>query len=294
MVANAVTPVNRADSPLAWGMYGFALLGMEDPGALLRPVPADWPQLAVRQERAGPEHRIPDGTAVGVMRIEDDLAEVWVSERESLTLERASMEVRLTTREPVSDDALAHPYLGLPAAVANRWIGRQVIHAGAFLHAGSGWAVLGTKEAGKSSTLGWLQQRDVTVLSDDLLVTEGTTMFAGPRCVDLRDETAALLGGRDVGVLGGRRRWRLEAGEAAAACPLGGLVHLAWGDEVALDPLGPADRLTAMFEHVVFGPDNVDLTVYLDLAGLPAWRFVRPRSLDGFDRAIDQLLAAVS
>lgn len=293
MVTAVDEAVNGDAVQASWGMYGFGLLGLEDPGRILSLVPERWPRIEVVQTLAGPHHRRPAALTVGVMRFDDTGAEIWISDDESIILDRATMQAQLTTHAGVSDDAIAHPYLGLPAAVANRWEGRQILHGGAFFHRGAGWGVLGTKEAGKSSTLGWLQQREVDVLSDDLLIAHGTTMFAGPRCVDLREGAAAVLGGRDVGVLGGRHRWRLSAGSVPAWCPLGGLIYLEWGDEVAVHALAPSERLIRLFEHVVFGPDSVDSVAYLELAGLPAWRFVRPPSLDGFDAALDQLLAAV-
>jgi hypothetical protein len=153
--------------------------------------------------------------------------------------------------------------------------------------------VLGDKEAGKSSTLGWLLRRGVPVLSDDLVVWDGTHLFAGPACVDLREGAAEHLGGRDVGVLGGRRRWRLAALDSPGTVPLGGLVYLRWGDEPSVASLDPAGRLLALFDNVVCGLDGRDASDCLDLAALPAWTFTRPRSFDRLDEALDRLLTTV-
>jgi hypothetical protein len=69
-------------------------------------------------------------------------------------------------------------------------------------------------------------------------------------------------------------------------------VHLAWGDEVAIDKLPPSERLVGLFEHYVFRQSRM-AAPFLDLAAIPAWRFTRPRTMDGLGGAIAQLLAVV-
>src|SRR5207248_10941846 len=137
-----------------WGMYGFEVVGFASPADILCPVPPGWLGLTVvREEANGTLHR-PTELAPGFMRFDESSAEVWLNDRERIELDRDSMQVRLTTREPVTDDALAHPYLGLPAAVASHWHGRQVLHGGSFLHHAAPWAVLGSTAGGQSARLG--------------------------------------------------------------------------------------------------------------------------------------------
>jgi hypothetical protein len=203
------------------------------------------------------------------------------------------MTIRVITERPVDDQLLAHPYLGLPAAWASRWLGRQVLHGGAFVHHGRAWALLAGKEGGKSSTLAWLLRRGHEVLSDDILVIEGGTVFSGPRCVDLRSSAAAFLGGEDIGIVGARRRWRLNAGQVPPSMPLAGVVHLGWGDRVLVEPVGAEQRLAGLVQHSAISPGSEDAVAYLDLAALPSWRFVRPQSWEEFDRANGELLASL-
>ena len=105
------------------------------------------------------------------------------------------------------------------AALAARWLRRESFHAGAVVVEGGAWAILGDKEAGKSSTLAHLALNGYTVLSDDVLVLERGSVFAGPRCIDLRAEPARRLGAREpLAVVGMRERFRIELGPAPRRC----------------------------------------------------------------------------
>ncbi len=282
------------DKQLTWGMYGLEMTGFDAPSEILVQLPAGSPRVRVVREMIHVDDPAGNGHRPGEMRFDDGAAELWLTAEESVELVRSTMTVRVRTRERVDDDGLAHPYLGLPSAAANRWLGRQVLHGGAFLREGVCWGVLGAKEAGKSSTLGLVHREGAQVLSDDLLVLDGQTLFSGPRCVDLRDDPATLLGGEEVRTVGGRRRWRLRPAAGPPEVQLGGLVHLAWGTNVAVEPMRPEDRLTALFEHLVFLPDTTDGIALLELATLPTVRFTRPQSLEGASTAVAQLLAALS
>ena len=82
-----------------------------------------------------------------------------------------------------------------------------MFHGGSFLDAsGRTWGVVGSREAGKSSFLAWCATRGVPVVGDDLIVTDGTLVNAGPRCIDLRESAADRFGiGEDIGVVGDRK-----------------------------------------------------------------------------------------
>lgn len=271
------------------GAYGFAIDGLDDPRGLLGDAAADWPLLRIeRSERA---HS--DGRPAGTVDVDDARAEIWIGDGGRVEIDRDSLTVRFETAERIADRLVVHPYLGLPASIASNWLGRQSLHGGAFVHAGRAWALLGDKEAGKSSTLAWLLTRGLDVLTDDILVLEGGTLFAGPRCVDLRPEAAAILGGEDVGMLGNRHRWRLNSGDGPAAVPLGGVVHLEWGDATRVEQLGAEERLTGLIRDSVIRPGPADAAPLLDLAALPTLRFVRPRDLDTIDASGERLLAAL-
>ena len=277
-----------------WGAYGFAIEGFREPEHFLGAVEGSWPALSCLRTQATEAPGRPAGRAVGDFVFGVDRAEIWMSDTDRISVDRSTLEIRYETKNPLSDDLLAHPYLGLPAGAAARWLGRQVLHGGAFVHGGHAWGVLGTKEAGKSSTMAWLDGRDVAVLTDDLLIIEGQTVFAGPRTIDLRSEAAAAIGGEHVLIQGVRDRWRIRPGPGLSSASLGGFVILEWGASVHLEPVPASRRMAVFIENALFAPDMSDATAYLDLSSLPMWRFERPRDLDMLDHTMRQLLDALA
>lgn len=280
--------------PAPRGSYGFEVLGLDHVPELLVPASATWPPLhVIRTVLDGPP-TVPAVDAALMVRFDDDTGEVRLPDGGSITLDRATQTVRLETRGELDDQMVVHPYLAFAVAVASHWLGRQVLHGGAFLHEGLAIGLLGSKEAGKSSTLAGLLAAGRTVLTDDLLVIDDGELFSGPRCVDLRGDAGLRLGGIDLGQRLVRERWRLPAGEAPPSSPLGGIVHLEWTDRIVVEPLGVSERLAGLVRHTVVQQDDPNPFAYLDLAALPAWRFGRPRDLDQLDRGISTLLAALT
>lgn len=273
------------------GAYGFAITGLDDPEDLLGPADPAWPPLEIVRVAERPSGAAEDP---GTVRVTDYEAEIWIGDGGRVDVDREAMSVSFRTREPLEDRLVIHPYLGLPASIASNWLGRQVLHGGGFTGEGRAWALLGDKEAGKSSTLGWLADRGFGILSDDILVIEDGALFAGPRCIDLRPEAAAILGGEDVGMLGNRVRWRLLPGPVPPSAALAGVVHLEWGDRVAVEPLDASERLTGLIRNSVIRPAAGDAAPFLDLAALPSFRLVRPRDLGALDASGEALLAALT
>ncbi|HZN16456.1 MAG TPA: hypothetical protein VFB78_19485 [Acidimicrobiales bacterium] len=281
---------------MRWGTYGFAVEGLDAPSAILTIAGPDWPTLGiVRTRRGATDEGRPAHAGIAELTFDDERAVIWLSDTESVSLDRfPELRVTFMTDYDLSDDLVAHPFIGLPAAVASRWLGRQILHGGGIVVGDQAWAVLGTKEAGKSSTLGWLARDGHGIVSDDLLMLVGTTVFAGPRSVDLRSETADVLGGDYLQIQAGRTRHRLRPAAVPGALPLGGIVYLEWGSAVSVEEVPPIERLPRLIQNSVLGPTLEDSAAYLDLATLPTVRFVRPRGFDGFAAAIDQLLAALA
>src|SRR5581483_4714078 len=111
-----------------------------------------------------------------------------------IDLVREPASATFRTRDALDGRALLHPYLGAAASVAAAWHGRESLHAGAFVHRGRAWGVLGERTAGKSSLLAVLHELGRPIVADDILVLDGLAALAAPRSVDLRREAAEARG----------------------------------------------------------------------------------------------------
>ena len=233
--------------------------------------------------------------AVG-RRIEADRATIALDGGGALEVDRGRSLARLTAPEPPGEREVVHPYLAAVAALVSRWEeGAPSFHGGALVAGGAAWAVLGDRERGKSTLLAWLATRGVGVLSDDLLVLRDGAAMAGPRCIDLREDAARATGsGVDIGVVGGRVRWRVPLDPVPAEIPLAGWIVLGWGDRFDVRRVPAAARLPALLENVTIVPAPPDPSTLLDLAALPMLELVRPRDLGALERSGDALLAALT
>ena len=285
--------MNREASTPNRGVYGYRIAGLADESPYLLPAAAEWPLLRIERRAVEPGPASASGRP-GAIEIDDSRATAWITTTDRVVIDRSSLTVNFYTHETLQDQIIVHPYLGLPVSIVSHWLGRQALHGGAFNHEGRAWALLGSREAGKSSTLGWLMRRGLEILSDDLLVLDGGTLFSGPRSVDLRQDAANVFGGEDLGKLGSRWRWRLRPGPATPSTPLGGIVQLEWGERVAIEPLSADERLNVLVTNAAVRPQESEARAYLELASLPAWRFTRPRALEELDQAVPQLLELLS
>jgi hypothetical protein len=169
------------------------------------------------------------------------------------------------------------------------------VHAGAVVIDGRAWAVVGDKEGGKSSTLAWLARDGYAIATDDLLVVDHGDVLAGPRCIDLRAETARSLGvGEPLGVVGSRPRYRVYLDPVPPALPLAGWIFLSWGSELEAERLPVGRLLQSIFAHDALNLAPQDPWVHLDLAALPGWAVRRPRQLDSLAPAGRLILSLVS
>jgi hypothetical protein len=279
-------PTPRSSRPTR-GCYGFRLAGVEDAAELLVDAPAEWPELRIE---CGPAR----GDPPPLDSIGPDRAELPLQSGGWVELERESNRVAFSLPGDPPDRDLVHPYLAPAAAVAARWAGRESFHAGALIAGGGAWGLLGDKETGKSSTAGLLAVNGHAILTDDLLVLDGQTAFAGPRCIDLREAPASRLGaGEPMGVVGLRERWRLTLPPVPAAVPLRGWVTLEWGERVAIERLEGPERLLALlpFRTVQIAPAEPQELVRL--SSLPVLRLSRPREWAVLPEAVERLLGAV-
>jgi hypothetical protein len=271
----------------ATGAYGFRLAGVDDAARLLVAAPPGWPPLEVvmAPERPGPPY-----DRVGPERAELQLASGgWVG------IERDPGRAVYHLPRRIEAGALVHPYLAPVVLIASRWLGRESFHAGAFVAAGGVWALLGDKEAGKSTTLAWLAAQGQAVVCDDALILDHETAFAGPRTIDLRAQSAQRLGiGEPLGTVGVRERWRVPLEPVPAELPFRGWVSLEWADEVAVEPLRGAARLPALIPHRGVRIEPPRPAALVEYAALPHLVLRRPHEWGSLREGAERLLDAIA
>ncbi len=258
--------------PRSRGAYGFTLRGVDAAHDLLVPAPAAWPPFALAWRKDEGLHRPYD--IVGSER-----AAVTLTSGGWVEIEREPARATFATADRPPDGNLVHPHFAGVAAVASRWLGRESFHAGAVVVDGGAWALLGDREAGKSSTLAWLAREGHPIVSDDLLVIDGPNVLAGPRSLDLRESAARRLdAGVALGRVGLRDRWRIQLDPVHPAVALRGWIVLTWRDgEPELVPVRGAERLRAIAAHRAVQMLPSDPAVLVELSALPCYELRRPR-----------------
>ena len=270
-----------------FGAYGFRLQGLDGARSLLVPAPPTWPQLSVSVA--------PDGPGPPCDRVGPERAELKLLTGGWVGIDRDPGRAVYHLPARVDDGALVHPYLAPVALIAARWLGRESFHAGAFVAGDGVWALLGDKEAGKSTTLAWLAAHGHSVMCDDALVLDELTALAGPRSIDLRAESARRLGiGEPLGTVGVRERWRVQLDPVPAELPFRGWVSLAWGDEVAVERLRGAARLPALIPHRGVRLEPPRPAALLDYVALPHLVLRRPYGWESVSESVERLLEAIA
>jgi hypothetical protein len=268
------------------GAYGFALRGLSSAASLVA-VPDSWPELELVRRTGDP------GT--GSETLDDEQATLVLQSGGTVEIQRDPARAVFTTPRELGETEIVHPLLAPVAAVVARWMGRESLHAGAFVHDGGAWALVGDRESGKSSMLAWLALNGTEIVTDDVLVVDGKVAFAGPRSLDLREEPAArLAAGEHVGVVGSRDRWRLLLGPAQPQLPLRGWVLLGWGERLEARRIAGGLRIPELMSHRALNVPPARPETLLELATLPAWELRRPRDWSSLDAAADRVLETLA
>ena len=265
------------------GAYGIRLAGLEAARPLLVPAAADWPAFEL-------VNRVEPGPYSLVERVGEKRAELRLRTGGRIFIDRTGGRAEFITPLPLGSEELVHPFLAPVAAVVAHWHRRESVHAGAFAVDGRVWGLVGDRESGKSSTLARLALDGSTVVSDDLLILEGTRVLAGPRAIDLRQAPATSLGvGTSIGVAGARERWRLRLGPVPEQLELVGWIHLAWGPQVEAVPLEGRARIERLLDQRGTRLPSLSPDVLLDLASLPSWEVRRPQLWETLGETADCL-----
>lgn len=283
-----VAPEHTQPSPSApRGAYGFAITGVDAPSMMLATAP-HWPRLRVLTRLGEP--------AVTAEVLTGDRIELILKTGGRLLVDRTESVASFTVPRHLSDDELVHPYLAPAAAVMAYWHGRLSFHAGAFLTGDGVWGVVGGREAGKSSALAWLSLHDHGIVTDDILVLDAATAYAGPRSIDLRRETAEHLGvGAGLGFVGTRERWRITLPQIACELPFRGWIFLSWSATANADMrrLPSSECMERLIDNLGLRLPLADPARLLQLATLPAWEFSRPRDWDSLTDSMQRMLSVL-
>jgi hypothetical protein len=271
----------------ATGAYGFRFIGLENARKWLVRAPERWPglEVVVAPETPGPPYD----------RVGPDRAELQLASGGWVGIDRDPGRAVYHLPRVVEAGSLVHPYLAPVVLIASRWLGRESFHAGAFVADGAVWALLGDKEAGKSTTLAWLAANGHPVVCDDALILDGETAFAGPRTIDLRAQSARRLGiGEELGTVGVRERWRVPLDAVPPELPFRGWVSLEWGDDVAVEPLRGAARLPALIPHRGVRIEPPRPAALVEYAALPHLVLRRPHDWGSLRDGAERLLDAIA
>jgi len=269
-------------------VYGLDVRGLDHVAELAGPSDGDGGELIpVRVTRS-------TGVPPDAYEIDGERSVRSLPEGRCLRLERAAGRATFFG-PPLSPDLLAHPYLGPVAVAFNRWAGRDVFHAAAFVAAGRAWILAGPRTAGKSTLTAALAAAGVPILADDLVVTDGTRVYAGPRSVDLRRPwPAGAVTGSVPAVRPSRlgTRWRMALPATSPWWPLGGWFFLHWADRPALEAVGLSQLLGLLAARRNLRQLPSDPTRILSLASRPAWDLRRRRDWAALPDTVDGLLQA--
>jgi hypothetical protein len=270
-----VWPVNgehtarRGGSPV--GAYGLVIAGVDGAAPWMQPQLPNAPEFRLHVI-VGPSSDAPSA-------LNRESADLLLIGGGRLQMERGRSEGFFTLPHRPTDDELLHPYLAPAAALFWQWSGREAIHAGGFVVADGAVLILGDKEAGKSTTLGWLARQGVPVVTDDLAVIDGRTVLAGPRTIDLRvrgdeDRPPAHL------VRNGERD-RILTAPIAGGLPLVGIAVLGWGPTIAFGSIGISERFNLIDRQRTFHANGMppNPTAMLELSSVPVVRATRPHGL---------------
>lgn len=278
-------PQSSADIEPRRGAYGLHLPDL--PGQRwLGPAPEEWPTWNLARRALSPaEAREQFGPDVVTLEIGSG----------RLCVDRRAGRTTIAELSHQPDAAFVHPILAATAVVRADWDSCLAFHGGAFLDkSGGAWGVLAERAKGKSTLLAALAQTGAHVLSDDLIVTDGSTVLRGPRCIDLREASAERLGwGEDLGVVGSRRRWRATLGDAPAEAPLAGWISLHWEDDVRVRPVASAERAELLSQNRGLFVSQQHPLAWLAVLSKPMLSLARPRSFAALDDAIAALSRGV-
>ena len=280
-LVSAIPPRTAPDGGV--GAWGIRLGPVPESPQLLSAAPPEWPWLDVCAEVHDHPSRVSEWGP--------DRAQYSLLGGHHIRVQRDPLRAELQLSRPTPAEGIVVPHLSSAASTVALWNGAQPFHAGGFVHQGGAWGVLGDKGAGKTSMLAVLNELGMPIVTDDLLIYDRGDVLAGPRCLDLRRGAARRLRrGRDIGVVGTRRRWRVYLPPCPSRVPLHGWIVPKWGDPARVELIEPGQRIALLPAFRALRVPWQDPVALLDLASQPIYRWTRPRSLADMPGDVRRLL----
>ncbi|HVF53262.1 MAG TPA: hypothetical protein VNC78_06595 [Actinomycetota bacterium] len=245
------------------GAYGLRVGGLSAASHLLPRADPAWPLVEVTV--MGNARKAPPSE-------DEDTRVLYMPEGGYVVLERRGA-VTFHPDSSIPEEEIVHPLLGPIGAIFAQWMGREPLHAAAFIHGGAAWGLVGPSLSGKSTLLAHLHAEGYPILTDDLVVVEDRTVFAGPLCLDLRSSPPEIESG-----IPARRgtRQRIVFDESVPDAGLGGFFYLRWGSTLKAEPVPPPERIRYLADNRRSNWAPLDPGALVHLARFPAWVVSRP------------------
>jgi len=261
------------------GCYGLHVTGLEGAEHLLNPVPRDAPLLALEQHEAPQrERRFPEERLFPLLG------------GGSLAVEHGGPGVAFYLPARLKATELVHPWLAAAAVPRNLGLGRLVLHGGLMGVGDSGIAVVGEREAGKSTLMAAAAISGISVYADDVVVVDAGRAYCGPRNIDLRQGTSEHLEGLGVEPAREGTRDRALLHPVPWSVGLRAIVVLKWGDTLSIESVSAGRRLFELQGHLACDPAPISRQRVLALAAMPTFILRRPKEFAQLTRTVTSLM----
>jgi hypothetical protein len=268
------------------GAYGIAFSGVDAAARWLAPVSSTAADLSIAV--AISSDPCPD------VRPEDDHVTIEFTEGGWATISRVPLAAKLVVPRRLETPDLVHPYLTAVCAQVAQWQDREVLHGAVVANGDRAVAVVGEREAGKTSLMaGCLADSRLAVMSDDLVVIAGERVFCGPRSLDMRPGAGSALEHLVTQPVRGSTRGRVTLPAAPADAHLAGVVVLQWGP-LGLTRLEPSERLAQILPHVPVRLVSSAIERVLATAARPVWLLSRPKEWAALPASVELLMQALA
>ena len=157
----------------------------------------------------------------------------------------------------------------------------------------SGIAVVGEREAGKSTLMAAAAISGLSVYADDVVVVDAGRAYCGPRSLDLRRGTTDHLEGLSVEPAREGTRDRALLRPVPWSVGLKAIVVLKWGESLTIEAIPASRRLFELQGHLACDPAPNSRQRILALAAIPAFVLRRQKEFAHLPLTVTALLSLI-